>query len=118
MSEAVSWVLMLSVKDGQLDAVRDLMEEMVAAAQDEPGTTVYEWFVSDDESSVHTLERFASSEAVMAHLGSFGDNFAERFFAALEPTGWYAYGDPDSAAREALTGSGAEILGPFGGFAR
>lgn len=118
MSDAVSWMLMLKVKDGQLDTFRTLMEEMVASTKDEPGATMYEWFVSDDGGSVHIYERYADSEAALVHLGNFGEKFAERFFGAVEPTGFNAYGDLSSAASEALVGAGAQILGPFGGFAR
>ncbi len=118
MSDAVSWVLMVNVKDGQLDVFRALMDEMVAATQAEPGTIMYEWFVSDDGGTVHVYERYADSDATLAHLGSFGANYAERFFAAADATGFYVYGNPSAAAREALAGVGAEFLGPFGGFAR
>ncbi len=118
MSDTVSWMLMLSVKDGHHDAFRDVMEEMVASTRNEAGALIYEWFVSDDGSSVHIYERYADSEATLAHLGAFGENFAERFFGAADPTGFHVYGNPDDATREALTGAGADFLGPFGGFAR
>ena len=47
MSNTVSWVLQLKVKDGEYDTAKALMDEMSAATQaDEPGALVYEWFVS------------------------------------------------------------------------
>lgn len=117
MSDVVSWDLMLSVKDGKLDEFRALMDEMVAATKDEPGALIYEWFVSDDGTAVHIYERYADSDATMAHLGSFA-GFAPRFFGAVDPTGFYVYGNPNEATAEALTGSGAQIMGSLGGFAR
>ena len=117
MSDVVSWDLMLSVKDGKLEEFRALMDEMVAATQNEPGALIYEWFVSADGSAVHIYERYADSAATMAHLGSFA-GFADRFFGCVDPTGFYVYGNPDQAASDALTGSGAQIMGSFGGFAR
>ena len=118
MTDEISWVLMLSVKEGQLEAFRVLMNEMVQATQSDHGTTVYEWFVSEEESSVHIYERYTDSDVLLVHLGEFGENFADRFFACVDPTGWYVFGNPSDAAVEALTSSGAQILSPFGGFAR
>lgn len=118
MSEAISWILMLDVKEGQLDAFRLLMDEMVASTREEPGAEIYEWWVSDDGRRVHIYERYADSDATLAHLGSFGANFGERFFASVDPAGFHVYGIPSNAAREALLGAGAEIMGPLGGFAR
>jgi quinol monooxygenase YgiN len=118
MSDAVSWLLAVSVKDGQLETFRTVMEDMVAAVRNESGTLIYEWAVSDDNATVDIYERFADSAAALTHFGSFGANFAERFFGAVDPISFHVYGNPDAATREALAGAGAEFLGPFGGFAR
>ena len=118
MSDAVSWLLAVSVKEGQLEAFRSLMEETVASTSNEPGTLIYEWAVSDDNATVEIYERYIDSAATMVHLGSFGANFGERFFGAVDPISFHVYGNPDDATREALAGAGAEFLGPFGGFAR
>jgi quinol monooxygenase YgiN len=118
MSTAISWDLMLKVNDGQLESFRSLMDEMVASTRDEPGAVIYEWFVSDDGGSVHIYERYADSDATLAHLGGFAEKFAQRFFSMVEPTSFHAYGAPSAACREALEGAGAQFLSPFGGFAR
>jgi len=118
MSDVVSWDLRLSVKEGELESFRTLMGEMVESTKEESGTLAYEWFVSDDGGSVHIYERYADSDAVMAHLGNFGEKFADRFFAAIDPTGFDVYGDADANVREALGGMGANFMGPFGGFSR
>ena len=118
MSEAVSWLLAVSVKDGQLENFRTLMDDMVSSTKEEPGALIYEWHVTDDGSSVEIYERYADSAATLAHLASFGANFAERFFGAVDPVSFHVYGNPDDATREALAAAGAEFLGPFGGFAR
>jgi quinol monooxygenase YgiN len=118
MSSAISWDLMLAVKDGQLDPFRALMNEMVTATEAEPGALIYEWFVSDDGSAVHICERYADSNATLVHLGGFAEHFAERFFSMVDPTGFFAYGSPSDACREALTGAGAQFMSPCGGFAR
>lgn len=118
MSGVVSWNLQLSVRDGRLDDVRALMAEMVASTMNEPGTLGYEWFLSPDGGTCHTCERYADSAAVLAHLGTFGARFADRFLACLQPTSLTVYGEPSTEARTALDGFGAVYLGPLGGFHR
>lgn len=119
MSDVVSWLLIVDVKEGKLDDFRALIEEMVRATeQDEPGTLVYEYFLSEDERSVHIYERYADSGAVMAHMGNFGAKFAGGFMAAAEVAGWHVYGEPSDEVRTTLTGLGAHFFGPIDGFAR
>ena len=118
MSNAVSWNLQMSVREGMHEAARALMEEMVEATRAEPGTVSYEWFLSADGSTCHICETYADSDAALVHLGNFGANFAERFLGCFEPTSLSVYGSPSPGARAALDGFGAAYLGPFGGFRR
>ena len=118
MANTVSWNLQLSVRDGQQGEVRPLMNDMIAATQQEAGAQLYEWFLSAGGKTCHINERYADSEAVLTHLGNFGSRFAERFLACFEPTALWVYGDPNSEARAALDGLGAAYLGWVGGFIR
>ncbi len=119
MSDAVSWVLELNVKDGQLDAFKALAREMSEATQaDEPGATHYEYFIDDDGKTIHIFERYADSAATMIHLGNFGSKFAERFLACVDPARMMVYGDPSAEVRGALAGFGAVHMTQFTGFAR
>jgi len=118
MPKTVSWNLQVSVREGNLNDVRDLMNEMVTATQEEPGTQCYEWFLSGDGKTCHIYERYADSEAAMVHLGNFGSKFAERFLACIEPSSLSVYGEPSSELRAALDGFGAVYLGWLGGFSR
>jgi quinol monooxygenase YgiN len=94
------------------------MEELVAGARAEPGTLGYEWYLSEDGGTVHVYERYANSEATIAHNAAFAERFADRFVAAVEPTRFTVYGDPSPAAREILDGFGATYLAAWGGFSR
>ncbi len=119
MSDTVSWVLELNVKDGQLDAFKALAQEMSEATQaDEPGATHNEWFANDDGKTVHIYERYADSAATMVHLGTFGAKYTERLLACAEPARLMVYGDPSEEVRGALAGFGAVHMTQFAGFAR
>lgn len=118
MSNGVSWNLQLAVREGQFEAARALMEEMVESTADESGTLVYEWYVSEDGKTCHINEGYEDSGAALAHVGNFGAKFAERFMGCFEPTGFFVYGEPSAEVRAALDTLGANYLLPFGGFRR
>jgi quinol monooxygenase YgiN len=115
----ISWNLKLSVNDGQLDTFRSLMTEMVAATQaNELGALTYDWYVLPDGKEVHIQERYADNGAALLHLGNFGANFAERFFACVTPRSFVVYGPANDDIRGALTPMGAVFMDHFGGFNR
>ena len=119
MNSNVSWILELQVQDGQLNDFRALMEEMVSATQaNEPGTLNYEWSTGVDGKICHIYERYASSEAVMTHLGTFGEKFADRFLAVLKPVRFVVYGSPSTAVKDALAGFSPVYMESAAGFSR
>ncbi len=119
MTSDVHWMLELNIKEGELQNIKTLMNEMVEATQEnEPDTKNYEWFISDDGKSCHIYERYTDSAATMKHLGTFGERFAERFFAALEPTKFVIYGAPNEEVRQALAEASPLYMEQIGGFAR
>jgi len=118
MEGHVSWVVECAVKDGQLGAFEELMGEMVAGTSTEPGTLAYEWYISEDEGTVHIFEKYASSEDMITHVNGFLEKWAARFMDALDITRLVVYGDPSPAAREILDSWGSIYMGPWGGFSR
>jgi quinol monooxygenase YgiN len=72
MEGHVSWVNAVTVKAGKLETFRELMEEMVSRTSNEPGTLAYEWYISPDGGTVHVVETYADSAAVVAHHVSEG----------------------------------------------
>jgi quinol monooxygenase YgiN len=118
MSTPVSWHLNMTVRDGKLEELRTLIGEMVESTEAEPGTTDYEWFLSEDGKSCHLYERYQDSEAAMIHLGNFGSKFAERFMGCLEMNAIHVYGALSDELRAAHEEFGAVFLGSFGGFRR
>ena len=113
----VTYLLTLDIKSGQLEAFETLMAELISSTRGEPGTLMYEWYTSADKETVQILERFADTAAYQAHLDAFAP-FAARFIAAVEVRSFTVYGDPDSEAREGLSGLNPTYLLGIGGFAR
>jgi quinol monooxygenase YgiN len=118
MEGHVSWVIELAVKDGALDRFKELMDEMVSGTSAEPQTLAYEWYISDDDGTVHIFEKYADSESMVAHVRGFMQKWAERFAECVDVSRFVVYGDPSLEAREILGGFGPTYLGPWGGFSR
>ncbi len=121
MNDHISWVNELAVKDGKLETFRDLMEEMVSGARNQPGTLAYEWYISPDGGAVHVVETYADSAAVVAHHISEGfllQNWPRRFADCVDVTRVAVYGDPNAAARVILDRLGATYHSAWGGFSR
>ena len=118
MGNELSWVVELAVKPGELENFRALMREMVGSTRGESGTLSYEWFVSEDGTTVDIYERYVDSAAAVTHLRTFGDKFAGRFSVLVDLTRFTVFGTPSDEAKGVLDGFGATYLGPFGGFTR
>lgn len=119
MSDNIYWILEVAIKPGKIDNFKALMKEMVEATQaNEPNTLNYEWTITEDNQSCHIYERYVDSAATMVHLRAFGEKFADRFMAAVDPTRLVVYGTPNNELKEALGGFGPVFMAPFGGFAR
>src|ERR671934_570017 len=94
MQGQVSWLLETAVKPGQLDTFKALMDEMVDGTSTESQTLNYEWYISDDRGSIHLYEKYADSDAMIAHVNGFLEKWAARFMACIDVTRFTVYGNP------------------------
>ena len=119
MGGHIYWILETNVREGKLDELKALMNEMVDATKaNEPGTLHYEWSVSEDGKRCTLYERYADPAAAMEHATTFGKVFAARFMGCLEPKKMVVHGDPTADLKKALSSQGAVFMKPFGGFVR
>lgn len=99
----VSWLLTVSVKEGQLENVKSLMKELSDFSnKNEPGTLAYECFLSADNKTGHFYERYQDSASALTHLKGFGENFAEKFIGCLDISSFTVYGNPDDEVKAAI----------------
>ena len=117
MSTHVFWLIEASILPGQLDAFCAVARDLIAAAQGEPGTLDYEYSLSPDATTCHIFERYADSDALLAHVQTF-HKFAARFMASCKPTKCTVYGKPSDEAKAAIADLGPVYFEPLGGFSR
>ena len=118
MGAPIAWLLEVMIMPGQLETLQALMEEIAASTHAEPGALRYEWLTGDDDRIVHLHEQYADSAATLAHLDTFGERFAGRFLAVVDPTRLTVTGRPSDEVKAALSGFGPTFLRPLGGFVR
>jgi quinol monooxygenase YgiN len=103
-----------SVKDGNVEAFRDLgrrMSEHVAG--NEPGTTVYDWHVSDEGGFVND-DVYADGAAFLTHFGRAQEGgFIDEYVGLIDIGSVMVFGEPGDAAREVLAGFGAVYYETF-----
>jgi quinol monooxygenase YgiN len=119
MSDVVQWVVAFDVKEGQFENFKTVMNDLVSSTRNnEPDTTHYEWFASDDEKHLNLYERYRSSAAAMIHLNTFAEKFAERLLATVDPKGVVIYGSPSNDVVAALGDLAPVVMKQIGGFER
>jgi quinol monooxygenase YgiN len=94
-----------------------LMSEMVALAETQPGTLVYEWYFNEDKTRCIINERYRDSTALIDHMEASGP-YAERFIAAATISRLTILGDVDTATRAALVSLEPSYLSIGEGFSR
>jgi quinol monooxygenase YgiN len=117
MSNEISWLLEVTILPGQLENFQAVALDLIAVTTPEKGTLAYEWNLSEDGKTCDIYERYADSDAMIAHVKSFG-NFAARFMQACRPTRFHVYGSPSEAAQAALDDLQPVYFKYLGGFCR
>jgi quinol monooxygenase YgiN len=118
MLDAVYFLLEVDIKSGEMDKFEALVKELLETAQAEPKTLDYDVSLGEDGKTCHFFERYADSEALVAHVSSFGKNFAERFLSLVTPTRLVVYGNASDEAKKALSGFSPVFMSPIGGLSR
>jgi len=78
--------------ENQLPQLREVIKELQAhCAKTEEGMLQYDWYISEDSSTIQVLETYTNSEAVLFHFDnykSFASKLGEfRTFVSLEILG-------------------------------
>ena len=117
-NSAIRVAVHLSVRPGELDPFRKMVDELTNSVEaEEPGTRSYEWFLSDDGADCYLTEVYADSDGLMAHLAHIGPALGP--LLAIAPTSEVlVFGSVNAQAKEALEGFGARLVPRVAGFAR
>lgn len=119
MSENIFWIVASKIKEGELENLKVLRDEMTEYTKaNEPGALNYEWFISSDEKFCNLFENYSDSSTAAAHMKSFGKNYAQRFMSILDVKNFTVYGEPSEELAKILTPLGVTFMKPSAGFKR
>ena len=107
----------LTIDPANYEELRALVDELVVATAKEVDTIVYEFFVNDDHTKAHIIERYRT-EGLLPHVMETFKPYAARFLALAKVDTLYVYGDTTPAIRRVLDHMNATYLTSLAGFTR
>nr|WP_275041474.1 antibiotic biosynthesis monooxygenase [Pseudoalteromonas fuliginea] len=113
----MTWTVEGAIKAGKKDQFLVIMEQLIAAAKKEAGTIMYEWTLSEDESSVHIYERYRNEDAAKAHLAQWETN-GPLFLDVVDITKITVFSALNDNFKAAFTGPATVFMNPVGGFVK
>ena len=119
MTNHVYWIVEGIIKEGMLEELKALSEEMISSTRmAEPKTILYEWFIGPSGKECYIHEGYADSNAAMKHLDAFNLRYAARFETLVKIERLIVFGCPSDELRKELGESGTLIPSSLGGFSR
>ena len=125
MSEPVVFISHFGIKEGTLDDLRRLSEEVIESLREaKPRTVLYLAYLDEEGTEVSFLHAFPDAESMDLHFDG-ADERAKAAYQYLEPRGWEIYGRPSEivveSMRQAAAGAGVPLTflpDHLGGFLR
>ena len=110
MSDPVVFVSHFAVKEGRLDDLRRLADEIQAQLEaDKPGTVAYLMYLDEEGTRFTVAHCFPDADAMDRHFEGSDERTAQAF-EVMAPLGWEIYGRPSDGALEQMR-QGAEATG-------
>jgi hypothetical protein len=109
MTVALRVLITGKLRDGvSADDFRRFASEMQAiVAADEPGTTVYNWWIGENGTVINE-DGYADEASFAAHMGAMTESGnLDKWMSMVEPQSVQVLGDASDAAREMAAGFGA-----------
>ena len=103
-----------AVDKSDLEAFKRLVATAVAGAAEEPGTLGYDWFSNQDESAFLVRERYASSEALLAHAQASAETVG-RLAGLGGGLKVEIFGEPSPTVLEAMAAVAPTVYPPVAG---
>jgi quinol monooxygenase YgiN len=111
MSRPIRFLVEWNITLGKFDQFEDVARAMTRGTQPEPGTTVYDWYLSRDRHKARLYEEYVDADAVVAHMeGRVVTDLVPKLASSSQLTRFEVYGDPGRHGRALLERAGAELF--------
>ncbi|WP_445361066.1 putative quinol monooxygenase [Microbulbifer sp. EKSA005] len=117
MFNNVGWIVEAKIKNGQEQAFKSIVDEMVEIiSQQETGTLNYQYYISDS-GEIIVYEHFKDVSAAHKHVDTW-ENYSERWLKTAEPTRVIYLGDLPKDLQARHTGLTPQQYHTYAGFER
>ena len=117
--QIVRFTVDLTINAEKFDKFESIVQAMLAATRNEPGTLGYDWCLSADRTRCRLLETYADANAVMAHMtGPAVRELVPKLLEVSSFSSFEVYGDPGPEAAQVLARFKAEIFELWQGLSR
>jgi quinol monooxygenase YgiN len=107
----IRFTVEFNVTLGKFDAFEDTARAMTRGTEPEPGTLVYDWYLSRDRQRARLIEAYVDADAMVAHLkGRVVTKLVPRLLESSQLTRFEVYGDPGKEGAAILAKLGAEVF--------
>ena len=113
---SIRLILHGKVKDGMTEVFKEAGAAMTAASKEEPGTTTYQWFLSDDGHFMN-YDVYDDEAAFFAHFGAATESGnADKYMGAADFEGVMVLDPVNDEMKAGLADFGAVHYAMFEGF--
>lgn len=116
MSKKVIFTVSLKVSPSNLTTFLGVVQRLVADTEREEGALTYEYYVSEDETTIFIYEQYVDAAAANFHLTSTFPPYAESFSNLTETASFFIHGEVSENLKATLKDAEVVYLKPFFGF--
>ena len=120
MSDLIDFQIDLKIADGQLETFKGLVSEMIPFIKtEEPGTLIYNWYISEANHKGTLLERYKNNQAAIKHVNNFvSGKYVDRLMSICTFESITILGDASNELKETLKDFTEDFRNHIGGFVR
>jgi hypothetical protein len=113
MPDPIVFISHFQMKDGELDAYRQLQGDVTRQLREEkPRTLAFLTYLNESGTRMTAIHVFADPEAMDIHFQGSQER-SRRAYEFLAPEGWEIYGRPSASVIEAMEGAAASAGVPL-----
>ena len=118
MNSEVWLIAEFTIKEGKIDAFKDVANMFITAVQvNEPGALTYQFYFNNKQTKCLVMEQYCDSKAVLTHLRNVGA-LVMKLLDTAQLTRGEIYGNASKELRVAATPFGVKFFQHWDGFVR
>ena len=107
VTENIYWTITGKVKDGELENMKKAIEAMVVSTRTENGAVSDDFWLIEDDTTLHIHERYKNSEATLEHMKNVG-NLLPAFIGCVDLEPITIIGNCSTELKQAWVAFGAK----------